>query len=261
MKKAKTYLRYLYEYLKYGDFISIFASIRFLLNMPTHSGDRVIRTSIGKFYCRKNTNDFQFANFHYEWGVKKFLLDHKDEYSVFIDGGACIGDYCILLSRYNIRCIAFEPVTDNFNTLLKNLKLNDLTADVLALPVGLGDRNIEASFVFSPVNTGASHISGDQNSGDIRVQIGTLDSFINELKIGPHARIMLKLDIEGMEAEAIRGARNFIWLYPNLTLIIEDKHSGEDSIRKALEEIAVFEFGIVDEYNIFAKKIENKPNI
>ena len=80
MKKLKTYFWYLVEYLKYGDFLSIIASARYLFNKSSHRRDRVIRTSIGTFFCRKNTNDFQFANFHYEWGVKKYLLDHKKDF-------------------------------------------------------------------------------------------------------------------------------------------------------------------------------------
>ncbi|MEI7662523.1 MAG: hypothetical protein WCK34_10005, partial [Bacteroidota bacterium] len=74
MKKLKTYSRYFFDYLKHGDFLSIVASIRYLVNKTSHKNDRIIRTSIGKFYCRKNTNDFQFANWGYEWGVKQFLL-------------------------------------------------------------------------------------------------------------------------------------------------------------------------------------------
>jgi hypothetical protein len=35
---------------------------------------------------------------------------------------------------------------------------------------------------------------------------------------------------------------------------MEDKHSGEDLIRETLEGMARFEFGTVDEFNIFAKK-------
>jgi bacterioferritin (cytochrome b1) len=40
---------------------------------------------------------------------------------------------------------------------------------------------------------------------------------------------------------------------------MEDKHSGKDKIIEILNAKAKFEFGVVDEYNIFAKKIKNKP--
>lgn len=121
MKKISTYFRYLMEYLKHGDFLSVVASVKYLIFKKSNRKDRIIQTSIVKFFCRKNTNDFQFANYRYEWGVKKFILDHIPEYSVFIDGGACIGDYCILLSKCNTRCIAVEPIADNYSVLVKNL--------------------------------------------------------------------------------------------------------------------------------------------
>ncbi|MEI6682015.1 MAG: FkbM family methyltransferase [Bacteroidota bacterium] len=255
MGKLSTYSRYFYDYLSHGDFLSIIASARYIINQSSHKKDRIIQTSIGKFYCRKNTNDFQFANYGYEWGVKKFLLDHIKEYTVFIDGGACVGDYSILLSRFGARCIAFEPVESNFNVLTRNLELNNLTGTITTFPFGLGEVNKVEHFTFDPVNTGASCKSADPASSDCRADIRTFDSLLPELNLKTTDRILFKLDIEGMEAEAIRGAAGFIRLFPNITFVLEDKHTGKDPIEEALREIAGFEIGIVDHFNIYAKKI------
>lgn len=259
IKKVVTYTRYLYDFLKHGDILSIFISIQYILNRKVHSKDRIIRTSIGTFFCRKGTNDFQFANYYYEWGVKKYLLDHIREYSVFIDGGACTGDYCILLAKRDISCFAFEPVKQNFDTLAWNLELNGLSTDVHAFPFGLSDRNSEAAFKFNPVNTGASHIIQQDDQANCRVNLRTLDSLIQDLKINIVARIMIKLDVEGMEVEAIRGAAEFLRIFPYVTLIIEHKHTGDAEIRECLEKMALFDFDYLDEYNLLAKKIGNKP--
>ena len=259
-QKLITYSRYFFEYLKHGDLTSIVASGRYLVNKSSHSHDRTIKTSIGTFFCRKNTNDFQFANYKYEWGVKKYLLDNLDAYSVFIDGGACVGDYCVLLSRKNIKCFAFEPVLDNFNVLTKNLALNNLSGDITAYPFGLGAKNENIDFVFNPVNTGASHLAKNGDTANDKVEIRTFDSMLPLMAIPREEHILIKLDIEGMEPEAIRGAKNFILEYPNITFVIEDKHIGEESIRTALNEIASFEYGVVDEFNIFAKKINNQTS-
>lgn len=132
MKKALTYLQYLSDYLRHGDFVSVISSVKYLVNRTSHRKNRIIRTSAGTFYCRKNTNDFQFANYYYEWGVKKFILKNINEYSLFIDAGSCIGDYCVLLSKYGLRCMAFEPVPDTYKVLLKNLELNKLSGKVEA---------------------------------------------------------------------------------------------------------------------------------
>jgi FkbM family methyltransferase len=254
LTKLKTYLIYFGEYLKNGDFGSILASVRYLLHKGSHPGDRIIRSSIGHFYCRKNTNDFQFANFRYEWGVKKFLLDNREKFNVFIDGGACIGEYCVLISKFGVRCIAFEPVIVNYDVLRKNIELNMWANKVQTFPFGLGDRNMKAPFYFNPVNTGASHIITDMKKPDMFTEIRTFDSFLPELKFSNDDKIMVKLDVEQMEPEAIRGSKEFISTFPNITFVIEEKHSGAEKIRKALLEIADFEFGIVDEYNIYARK-------
>lgn len=254
IKKLTTYLRYFWEYLKFGDFVSIMSSFRYLLKKGSHPNDRIIKTSIGTFFCRKNTNDFQFANYRYEWGVKKFLLDNRKNYNVFIDGGACVGEYCILLTKLGIKCIAFEPVLSNFNVLQKNLELNNIMTQVQSFPYGLGDREMEAPFYFNPVNTGASHIITDNRKADCIVGIRTFDSFLQQMGLKKEDKIMFKLDVENMEPEAISGAASFIKFFPNITFVIEEKHSGSAKIQKALNDIEEFNIGIVDEYNIYARK-------
>jgi FkbM family methyltransferase len=255
MKKLSTYMRYLLEYLKYGDIISVLASISYVINHTSHKKDRIIKTSVGSFFCRKNTNDFQFANYAYEWSVKKYVLDHSNEYSVFIDGGACVGEYCILLSNRNLRCFAFEPVKDTFDVLVKNLELNNLSSKVMAFPYGLGDENKQVKFVYDTVNTGASHLATGANQGDCTAEIRTFDSLLGELELSPADHILFKLDVEGMEPQALQGASDFIRRYPHITFVMEDKHSGEDSIKSTLNKIASFEYGIVDDFNIFAHKL------
>lgn len=257
MKKIITYLRYLSEYLRYGDFTSVISAIKYVKSRTSHSSDRIIKTSVGTFYCRKNTNDFQFANYYYEWGVKKFILKHIKEYNVFIDGGSCIGAYSILLSKCDFRCIAFEPIADNYDALLKNLELNKLSDKVVAYQIGLGNENIQARFKFNAVNTGASSIDREDNSSDQLCEIRTFDSMILDLKIEKKEKILFKLDVEGMETEALLGAADFIIKYPNITFIIEYKHSGIDHVKAVLNTLADFEIGIVDQYNIYARKIRN----
>jgi FkbM family methyltransferase len=257
LKKLRTYFLYLIDYLKHGDLQSVVASVKYVLNKSSHSSDRIITTSAGTFFCRKNTNDFQFANYYYEWGVKKFILQRVNEFSVFIDAGACVGDYTVLMAKLNKRCFAFELVEDNLKTIERNLELNQLQDKVKLFSYGLGDADYSASFNFDPVNTGASRINKTKNSTTEKAEIRKLDSLMEEMAIAPSEHIFIKLDVEGMETEAIRGAFNFITYYPHITFIVEEKHSGQFPIQDTLSDIALFEFGKVDELNIYAKKIRN----
>lgn len=184
-----------------------------------------------------------------------------NDYNVFIDGGACTGEYGVWLSQQNIRCIAFEPVQNNYEIILKNLELNGLIDKVKVLPFGLGDRNMQVNFAFDPVNTGSSHMTTNLKDTQITSEIRTFDSFLPELNINIDDRILFKLDVEGMEAEAINGAAEFIQKFPNILFILEVKHSGKQRVIDTLNSLAEFEIGDVDEYNIFAKKINNHPII
>jgi FkbM family methyltransferase len=254
MNKLFTYLRYLFEYLKYGDFVSVIASIRYVRRRKSHSKDRIIRTSLGHFYCRANTNDFQFANYAYEWDVKRFILKRKDSFNVFIDSGACVGEYCLLLGREPIRCFGFEPIPGNYAILRKNLEMNNMQDKIITFPFGLADRNYTEKFVFNKVNTGASHRAADGQQADCESEMRTFDSFYPQMNLSKHDRILFLLDVEGMEPEVIKGASQFIQNQPHITFILEYKHSGNEAIKEALLSIAPFTFGPVDKYNFYATK-------
>lgn len=254
MNKIITYTRYFLSYLKNKDLRSVAASVNFLLKRPTHKTDRIIKSSIGTFYCRKNTNDFQFANYYYEWSVKKMVLKLLPSYTVFLDGGACTGDYSILLAKKGIRCFAFEPVRDTFSVLKKNLELNDLQDKVKAYSFGLGNTQENVRFEIDTVNTGASHKTIKTSGSQEMVEIRTLDSILPEMSIRPEETILLKLDVEGMEVEAIQGAKTLIRDYPNLTLIVEMKHCGPRLIEEALNTIAPFTCKRLDAYNLIATR-------
>lgn len=255
LKKINTYFWYFIEYMKHGDVRSVIASARYLINEKTHSKDRIIQTSVGKFFCRKNTNDFQFANFRYEWGVKRFLLDHIQEYSLFVDAGSCIGIYAILSTKYNLPCIALEPVAANFEVLMKNLELNQMTGKVRAFQLGLGNEHKVVNFIFDQVNTGASRIDVHNTSSNCRVELRTFDSLLPELNINKHDNILFKLDVEGMEYEALQGAENFIRSCPKITFVLEEKFTGRNQIKSILDKYGKFEYGIVDQYNMYARKL------
>jgi len=255
LKKINTYFWYFIEYMKHGDVRSVIASARYLINQKSHSKDRIIQTSIGKLFCRKNTNDFQFANLRYEWGVKCFFLDHVQEYSLFVDAGSCIGIYAILSTKYNLPCIAIEPVTANFDVLKKNLELNQMTGKVRAFQFGLGNEHKVVNFNFDRVNTGASRIDKSGTDGNCQVELRTFDSLLPELDINKQDNILFKLDIEGMEAEALQGAENFIRSCAKITFVLEEKFTGRDKIKSILDKYGKFEYGMVDQYNMYARKL------
>ena len=251
LNKYFIYLDYFWEYVKHNDFKSLKASLRYVLNNKLPQDEYETKSGMGKFSIRKNSTDFQFINYAYEKSIKNYLLKHIDSFDVFIDAGACIGEYCIWLARLGKRCIAIEPV--NFAALQKNISLNNLNDKIQAFNYGVGNVKERVFFMIPDDVKSSSHI--DRNEArEPNVDIETFDAISKNFNINVNDRIILKLDVEGMEVEAIQGATNFIQSHPNLRIIYE--HFPEDGFRndKALQVVADFNITDIDKVNRIASK-------
>jgi FkbM family methyltransferase len=263
MNALKKYVNYSLAYAKYGDIESLIDSYRFMIRKKGAMRNRIMNSYLGKVKVRKGTNDFQYANYYYEWGVKSYLLKIYKDFDVFIDIGAGIGDYSLMLAKNGLRCIAFEPLANNFNSMIENFKMNQLNKLIVSYNHALGSQEEEAEFIMKAVNTGASHRKGlnvNQTIDDLyveTVQIKALDQIYQEFKLGHDDNILIKMDMEGMETDGLKGARQFIQSFPRITIILEAKHSWDKNIFETLDSIANFDIGQVDDLNIYAKKISN----
>ena len=251
-----TFSRYLKDFIKNGQFRFIITAIKYELTGKTSYTDKLYKGDLGMFYTRKGTLDFQFANWAYEWNVKRFMLEHYKEYDVFIDIGANIGTYSMMMAKRGKKVAAFEPVPDNFRAFHINLLLNKLQHKVQFFNIGLGSEEKSAEFIFDPVNTGASHIiKDDKESGmHVSVSIKPFDHISDQLDILPEEKVLMKIDTEGMEIEVIEGAANFLKRQKNILLVLESIHSEEAPIKEALTRIGNFEFHRVDDLNMASKK-------
>jgi FkbM family methyltransferase len=252
---VNTLLRYAMEYLRHGDMPSIVAGARYLLHRRSHARDRIIESRIGRFYCRKNTNDFQFANYAYEWPVKLLFRDLIRQHDCFLDVGAGVGEYALLAAKAGVTSLAFEPVGQNYEVLCKNVRLNHLEDAIRTFNYGLGDIDGEMLFYFDPVNTGASGQCREEKKSlkKLPVQIHTLDQLYPAFNIAPSSRILMKIDVETMELQVLTGARNFLETH-DVTLIIEKSHIGLEPLVLRLDEIGRFDYRAIDIYNLFARK-------
>ncbi len=264
MNKIITFLRYSKDFIKHGEYRYILSSIRYILKGKTTRKSRYYKSSLGKFFVRKGTLDFQFANYAYEWGVKKFVYKHIKDYNVFIDIGANIGTYSILLVDKGLTGYAFEPVISNYDALVKNIKLNNIENKVTTFPFALGAEKRKAGFTFDPINTGASHLTANDdflervnNPEFVDIDIVPFDEISSNLNIKTDDKVFIKIDVEGMEPHVLKGASKFLKKHPNILIVLESKHSGRDDIKKLLSSIDDFEFLEVDDLNMAALKKNN----
>ena len=118
-----------------------------------------------------------------------------------LDIGAYIGNHTLFFSKIcgaaEVEC--FEPVRTSFRALEHNIRLNAVNAK--AHNFGLGAESSEAKAVLNPTNVGGSSLQHSKGGG---IKICALD----DLDIAPFAA--LKLDVEGMALEVLKGERRTI---------------------------------------------------
>jgi FkbM family methyltransferase len=250
--KYRTYFDYFKEYIVNGDFKSLGISLRYMFGhkLPTH--DYTTKSGMGSFHVRKGTTDFQFINEAYERKVKKYIREHLNDFDVFIDAGACIGEYCIWLAREGKRCIAIEPV--NHQAVRNNITLNKLENKVKLFPVGLGSKK-DRVFFNVPSGLPSSSYRDETSKQEPNVDIETVDGLFPAFGISPNDRVLMKMDVEGMETELIEGARQFLSTHRNLTVIYEHFESDNLKNDKALAALGNFQITDLDGVNRVAVKV------
>ncbi len=257
MNRLRVYYKYFYDYIKHREFGFVISAINYIVFKKPCRKTSLLRSQTGYFLSRKGTIDFQFANYAYEWSVKSFILNNYKNYDIFFDVGSNVGTYAVLMAKAGMKVFAFEPIVENYRAIIINIHLNSLENKVKAFNFGLGDKENNIDFIYDPVNTGASHYShpGENKGIHETVKIKTLDSVYREFGLKKTDRILMKVDVEGMEVEAFDGAKEFLELFSDLLIVFESKHTGLDNIRKVLDNIADFEYMTIDHYNTATKKM------
>lgn len=123
--------------------------------------------------------------------------------SVIVDAGANVGFFSRLaLSQGAARVIAFEPSPQTAACLRRNLAQWIESGQVIVVEKGLWHESAVLRFARQNAeNPGAHHIS---DTGEIEIVTTTLDSCLAEL--GVERISYLKMDIEGAEQNALKGA-------------------------------------------------------
>jgi FkbM family methyltransferase len=133
-----------------------------------------------------------------ELDVMGFLLHALEPNQLFVDIGANIGANCILAAGLGADVIAFEPVAENYDWLLKNIALNDFARHIEARQAAIS----ETSGTLTMVADGAtSRVETQRSPGVVATDCIGLD----EALLGRSPSI-IKIDVEGYEVPALRGA-------------------------------------------------------
>jgi FkbM family methyltransferase len=144
----------------------------------------------------------------YEHAKQRVIYDEVRPGTIFYDIGANVGFYSLLASKLvgSGQVYAFEPVPRNLYFLKKHLELNSVS-NVEVLERAVSDRVGVAQFQLEPTGF-MGHLS---EAGAITVSTVSLDSLLEQQYPPPPNYI--KMDIEGAELMALRGARRTIEQY------------------------------------------------
>jgi FkbM family methyltransferase len=185
---------------------------------------------------------------------------------VVYDVGAASGFYALIAGRragVEGRVVAFEPRPDNAERVRYNVDLNGFS-HVQTLQLALSDREGTASFSLgADENRGgltAQH-AGPAGSQTIEVRTATIDQLVGDGTIP--APQVIKMDIEGAEVEALRGATRTLSVHKPVLLIelhgrgpeVEELLRNQDYLGEVVEDdvaVAQAEWGM----HVLARPIE-----
>ena len=140
-----------------------------------------------------------YAGLH-EFADMAFTLHFLRPGDLFVDVGANVGSYTLLASGVcEAKTISFEPDPDTMRFLRRNIELNGLYGQVVLEQAALGAEEGDVEFTVG-LDT-ANHVArGREPKRTRRVSMRTLD----KLESPP---TMIKVDVEGYEADVFRGAQ------------------------------------------------------
>lgn len=153
--------------------------------------------------------------------------------AIFWDVGANVGSYALLAAKLGLKVVAIEPSYENYRALCRNLALNNLLGEVIALSCAASDKNGFDWFHYAGgMHSGAAlHIlGGDQKQSfhKQQVMVWTLD-FVRQI-VGFPGPQFVKIDVDGGELAVIKGGQEFFKSADTIGLLIEMRLSDEKEI-------------------------------
>lgn len=205
---------------------------------------------VGDYIPGKMAEKKQF----YESPFLNLLARLHQPRKLIVDGGANIGNHTIFFAGViGAQVIAFEPQPFNSAFLVANVHLNRLESKVDIRKIALGAQPGRASLVQAMSGNHGSYTADaalvKRNDGDPQpvvafdVDVSTLDA---ELAHYDNAISIIKLDLEGMELDALRGATSII--AKNLPVIAVECFT-RSMYQRIKEFLSAFDYFVIDSTN------------
>jgi FkbM family methyltransferase len=146
--------------------------------------------------------------FSYENELELLFRDSVGVDYTLLDCGANYGYWSVLVSSApygSHKAIAIEPSSENFSKLSNNAQVNAGRFDAMKCAIG-SSRGVAR---LSGTKHEAFSIAGSGTGGE-EVPVLALDNLLDDGKISPDGKYLIKLDVEGVEIEAIKGGARLL---------------------------------------------------
>ncbi len=165
---------------------------------------------------------------------------HAPQNAMALDVGANIGNHTVYFGKVlDLDTIAFEPTPRSHAVLCKNIALNQLEGKVQALRIGAGAQPGRASVLTCDATNWGMNQLNENSDGEIEVK--RLDDIA---RTGPV--VLMKIDVEGMEMDVLRGAAEILRTDRPLLYI----EAATDDQRQPIEAyLAAFGYRITQRFN------------
>ena len=191
----------------------------------------------------------------YEPFTRGLCLESLEPGMVFLDIGAHVGLYSLPASKrvgHQGRVIAFEPHPSNRSLLMENIDRNHVE-NVTVVPAAVSDEPGQMHLQVSTFNPGDHRLYRERSSGvqTVETAVVSVDSWLESA--GMETVDMIKMDVQGAEANVLAGMRRTLASSRRLKMIIEYtpwmlRESGADPIALLTGlETAGFDLSIIDE--------------
>jgi FkbM family methyltransferase len=147
-------------------------------------------------------------SFSYEDELELLFRGSVDVDYTLLDCGANYGYWSVLVSSKPFgahKAIAIEPSGQNFPKLANNARLNGNRFEAIKCAIGA----TRGTARLSGTKHEAFSIAGDQTDGE-EVPVIALDDLIDDGKVMADGKFLIKLDVEGVEIEAMKGGTRLL---------------------------------------------------
>ena len=169
------------------------------------NSDATFEFPYGDGYWSKLLN----RSYQYEDELELLFRDSVGVDYTLLDCGANFGYWSVLVSSApygSHKAIAIEPSSQNFAKLSNNAEINRNRFEVMKCAIGAA----RGTARLSGTKHEAFSIAGAAGSGGEEVPVIALDNLLDDGRISAQGKYLIKLDVEGVEVEAIKGGTRLL---------------------------------------------------